>query len=60
MVPAIMLEIGLAFPAVARDAGTSPSVFSSTSLHQAGEDTEAVAPARTLSPGISMSPPRGL
>ncbi|HVB55141.1 MAG TPA: BON domain-containing protein [Candidatus Acidoferrales bacterium] len=43
IVPVIMLGIGLALPAVAQEAGTSPSVSAGTSLHQAGEDTEAAA-----------------
>jgi osmotically-inducible protein OsmY len=41
MVPAIALGIGLAIPALAQDASTSPPVPASTSMHQAGENTES-------------------
>jgi hyperosmotically inducible periplasmic protein len=43
MVPAIALGIGLAIPAFAQDASTSPPVSASTSMHRAGEDTEGAA-----------------
>jgi hyperosmotically inducible protein len=41
MVPAIALGIGLAIPALAQD--TAPPVPASTSMHQAGENTESAA-----------------
>lgn len=43
IVPAMVLGIGLAIPALAQetDAGSNPSA--STSMHQAGEDTEGAA-----------------
>lgn len=43
MVPAMVLGFGLAIPAFAQDtsAGSNPSA--STSMHQAGEDTEGAA-----------------
>ena len=43
MVPAIALGIGLAIPALAQDASTSPPVPASTSMHQAGKNTESAA-----------------
>ena len=43
MVPAIALGIRLAIPALAQDASTSPPVPASTSMHQAGENTESAA-----------------
>ena len=43
MVPALALGIGLAIPVLAQDASTSPPVPASTSLHQAGENTESAA-----------------
>jgi hyperosmotically inducible protein len=42
MVPAMALGIGLAIPALAQN-GSSPPVAASTSMHQAGQDTEGAA-----------------
>jgi hyperosmotically inducible protein len=42
MVPAMALGIGLAIPALAQNA-SSPPVAASTSMHQAGQDTEGAA-----------------
>lgn len=41
MVPAIVLGFGLAIPAIAQEAGTGSGVPASTSMHQAGENTES-------------------
>ena len=43
MVPAIVLGFGLAIPAIAQESGTGSGVPASTSMHQAGEDTESAA-----------------
>jgi hyperosmotically inducible periplasmic protein len=43
MVPAMVLGIGLAIPALAQETTASSNVPASTSMHQAGEDTEAAA-----------------
>jgi len=43
MVPAMVLGIGLAIPALAQNTSTSPPVPASTSMHRAGEDTEGAA-----------------
>jgi len=43
MVPAMMLGIGLTIPALAQDTSTSAPVSASTSMHQAGADTEGAA-----------------
>ena len=42
MVPAMALALGLAIPVLAQNA-SSPPVAASTSMHQAGQDTEAAA-----------------
>jgi hyperosmotically inducible protein len=41
MVPAMVLGFGLAIPAVAQDTSAGSGVPASTSMHQAGEDTES-------------------
>ena len=43
IVPAMVLGIGLSLPALAQDTSGSSSVPASTSMHQAGEDTESAA-----------------
>ena len=43
MVPAMVLGIGLAIPALAQETTASSNVPASTSMHQAGEDTEGAA-----------------
>ena len=43
MVPAMVLGIGLALPALAQETNANSSVPASTSMHQAGEDTEGAA-----------------
>src|SRR5271166_5065057 len=43
MVPAMVLGFGLAIPAIAQEASGSSGVPASTSMHQAGEDTESAA-----------------
>ena len=43
VVPALMFGIGLAIPTFAQDASTSAPVPASTSMHQAGENTESAA-----------------
>jgi osmotically-inducible protein OsmY len=43
MVPAMVLSIGLAIPALAQETTASSNVPASTSMHQAGEDTEGAA-----------------
>ena len=43
MVPAIALGIGLAIPAFAQNSSAGAQVPASTSMHQAGEDTEGAA-----------------
>jgi hyperosmotically inducible protein len=43
MVPAMVLGIGLALPALAQETTANSSVPASTSMHQAGEDTEGAA-----------------
>ena len=40
MLPAMVFGIGLAIPALAQDTSTSPPVPASTSMNQAGEDTQ--------------------
>ncbi len=41
MVPAMVLGFGLAIPAIAQDTNAGTGVSASTSMHQAGEDTES-------------------
>ncbi|MGA9308592.1 MAG: BON domain-containing protein, partial [Candidatus Sulfotelmatobacter sp.] len=41
MVPAMVLGFGLAIPAIAQETSAGPGVPASTSMHQAGEDTES-------------------
>lgn len=43
IVPAMVLGIGLALPALAQETSGSSGVPASTSMHQAGEDTESAA-----------------
>ena len=43
IVPAMVLGIALALPALAQDTSGSSGVPASTSMHQAGEDTESAA-----------------
>jgi hyperosmotically inducible periplasmic protein len=43
IVPAMVLGIGLALPALAQETNGSSGVPASTSMHQAGEDTESAA-----------------
>ncbi len=43
MVPAMVLGIGLALPALAQETTANSSVPASTSMHQAGEDAEGAA-----------------
>ena len=43
MVPAMVLGLGLAIPALAQETTASSAVPASTSMHQAGEDTEGAA-----------------
>ena len=42
-VPAMVLGIGLSLPALAQDTSGSSGVPASTSMHQAGEDSESAA-----------------
>jgi osmotically-inducible protein OsmY len=41
MVPAMVLGVGLAIPAIAQETSAGAGVSASTSMHQAGEDTES-------------------
>ena len=41
MVPAMVLGFGLAIPAIAQETGAGSGVPASTSMHQAGENTES-------------------
>jgi hyperosmotically inducible periplasmic protein len=43
LLPAMVLGIGLAIPALAEDASTNPPVSASTSMDRAGRDTEGAA-----------------
>ena len=43
MVPAMVLGFGLAIPALAQQTSANAGVPASTSMHQAGEDTESAA-----------------
>ena len=43
MVPAMVLGFGLAIPAIAQETSAGSGVPASTSMHQAGEDTESAA-----------------